>query len=314
MSNIAILIPSFNSESTIEDTLASVRSQQDLARVQAVYLADDHSTDNTITRAERAWRSDRPLRVFVRSSNCGERKNVNTGIHQLASDVDWVLVLHSDDIAKSHWISTMLSRIEDCPRTVATICSSWDVLHIDGQVEPGEDNLKRPVELILGNPEAVRGTLLNGCWWHISGCAIRIAAFRDVGEFLPDMPQLGDWEWLLRCLARGWSVEYVPRTLILYRNHGASVSSNSFRMHRDVLEALRVLRAHIGYLSAAELVRVHAKRANHLLHRVAGSVSRLQIERLARAIFMLGVTAINLAHCLAQKAHAVYVRRNSVEA
>ena len=54
------------------------------------------------------------------------------------------------------------------------------------------------------------------------------------------MPQLGDFEWLLRCLKLGYNVEYIPRTTMLYRMHSASVSSNSFRRGQDLLEQLEL--------------------------------------------------------------------------
>jgi len=68
------------------------------------------------------------------------------------------------------------------------------------------------------------------------------------------MPQLGDWEWLLRCLSKGYGIWYLPRATMLYRQHGGSVSSRSFREARDVRERLRILQAMSaqGYISAAE--------------------------------------------------------------
>src|SRR5690606_22498361 len=111
---------------------------------------------------------------------------------------------------------------------VGSICSSWDMLQLNGSVTPGEENLYTPVQVIAGNVQTVRGTLLRGCWWHVSGCAIRIRAFTDVGGFNSMLQYTSDWDWLLRCLQGGWSVEYIPRTLILYRAHQNSVSSKSF--------------------------------------------------------------------------------------
>src|SRR5439155_4241151 len=96
-------------------------------------------------------------------------------------------------------------------------------------------------------------TLMRGCWWHVSGCAIRIEAFENIGGFDANMPQLGDWEWLLRCLAAGWSVEYVPTTLIRYRQTPASVSSVSFRVDRDIRESLSIISRYSHLLTAPEL-------------------------------------------------------------
>src|SRR4029453_3425840 len=106
----------------------------------------------------------------------------------------------------------------------------------DGRVAVGEDDPGRPVKHIAGSPARVRETLLLGCWWHISGCAIRLRAFDQVGPFDASLPQLGDWDWLLRCLAAGWVVTYVPRALIIYRQTPGGVGSVSFQTDRDIRE------------------------------------------------------------------------------
>jgi hypothetical protein len=66
---------------------------------------------------------------------------------------------------------------------------------------------------------------------------------------------LGDFEWLLRCLKRGYDVEYIPRTTLLYRMHPASVSSNSFKRGQDLVERLELfgIYCHEKYLTEDEL-------------------------------------------------------------
>ena len=298
MSNIAILIPSFNSRATIGGTLASLVAQQSLDSVRAVYLADDCSTDDTVATASRSWSAPFALQIVTRKSNVGERCNVSEAIHKLPSDIQWVLLLHSDDIAKPNWVVTMADQIRKCEDSVATICCSWDVLQPSGYLDPGEDVPLRPVQLIHGDCESVRGTLLRGCWWHISGCAIRVSAFRDTGDFQSDFPQLGDWEWLLRCLERGWCVEYVPRTLIVYRSHSESVSSASFRTHRDIDEALRIVCAYKRYLGVRDLARFHVKRLGYLVRRIASSLLTLQVGRAFLALRLMGTIPVNLVRSL----------------
>ena len=113
---------------------------------------------------------------------------------------------------------------------------------------------------------------MRGCWWHISGCAIRMKAFDDVGEFDTRMPQLGDWDWLLRCLARGWSVEYIPRTLIRYRQHAASVSTLSFREDRDIRESLEIIGRHAVVLDSRDVLALHGQRMRSYARRLARAV------------------------------------------
>jgi glycosyltransferase involved in cell wall biosynthesis len=240
--SVAILVMSHNSSSTIAETIDSLLAQRDLGtRVAEVCLADDASSDDTVARASERWTSPVPLRVMARPHNLGQWGNCNDAMRQLAGRRDWVLLVHADDILKPNWLALMTGRIDACAAHVATICSSYDNLYADGHIVPGEEQPEHPIEVIEGTPRSVAGTLHRRCWWHISGCAIRCAAFQQAGPFMDTFPYMADWEWLLRILSLELAVEYVPRTLLLYRHHDASVSSGSFACGQDILDALDII-------------------------------------------------------------------------
>jgi GT2 family glycosyltransferase len=240
-----------------------------------------------------------PLEVLSADRNVGERTNVNRVLRRIRPEADWVLLLHSDDVAKPSWLRLMLDRISGCEASVASICSSWDDWMPDGSVIPGEDDPERPIEIIRGDRAAVRDTLRRGCWWHISGCAVRLRAFDDVGEFEQRMPQLGDWEWLLRCLARGWSVEYIPRTLIRYRQHEASVSALSFRTDHDIRESLEIIERHAPVLDTRDVLALHGKRMRSCARRLVRAVLRVDTRRAALVLQTWWRVAASLVRILA---------------
>lgn len=295
---IILLIPSYQSSNTILQTLNSVETQSNIARLSMVVLADDCSTDDSVDLVQRNWSLPVPLRVISQGSNVGERANVNHAIAQLGEEADWVLILHADDLAKPNWLTHMVARIENCPEEVGSICSSWDEWLPDDSIVPGEDASHREVELIPGKKETVVGTLKKGCWWHISGCAIRLNAFRDVKEFNRTLPQLGDWEWLLRLLSKGWAVEYIPRTLITYREHSGSVSHSSFKSNRDIEESLGIVRNYTHLLSRRDLVNFHVRRSWYLSRRFLRALTQLRLEGCVSALTGLGRTGHNLYRCL----------------
>ncbi|MBD2385325.1 glycosyltransferase family 2 protein [Cylindrospermum sp. FACHB-282] len=291
MIKIAILVPSFNNENTVNYTLESIQSQGAwLNKISSVYLADDCSSDRTVSLAKTLWMNSIPLNIFPRDKNLGQWENVNQAIDAIKDHVDWFIILHSDDIAKANWLEMMVSRIETCSENIGSICSSWENLMPDGSIVPGEDNPSIPIGVIEGNDASVKGTLLKGCWWHISGCAIRVKAFEDCGVFNPKFSQLGDWEWLLRCLHNGWSVEYIPRTLILYRQSNTSVSSQSFQTHRDIREFMEILPNYINYLKSTELLDIYMKQMKFISRRLIKSLITLNTERFylaCQVLFML---------------------------
>jgi len=264
-----IIVPCYNSAATIKETFDSIASQTRLDRIEAVYLVDDASGDDSAGIAAAAWANQQtPLVVSRNEVNLGERTSVNGVFAQIGDKADWVFIFHSDDIAKPHWLETMLERIDRCPENTGSVCSSWDDWFPGDRTVPGEDLPSRPATVITG-ARAARDTFFKGCWWHVSGCAIRMKAFREIGGFKPDMPQLGDLEWLIRVLKTGWAVDYVARTLILYRCHAGNVSSASFRTNRDIDEFLKVLRIHGDVLSPRESARLKARLAARALRRLA---------------------------------------------
>jgi glycosyltransferase involved in cell wall biosynthesis len=285
----AILIPAYNAAATIAETLSSLQKQgASLSRLAAVYVADDGSTDDTVGIAKRTWRSEVPLVAYECPDNLGERANVNRALGQFGRHMDWVCLLHADDLAKPNWLAHTLEVIASSGQDVASVCCSWDNLWPDGRVAVGEDDPGRPVQHIAGSPARVRETLLLGCWWHISGCAIRMRAFDEVGPFDASLPQLGDWDWLLRCLAGGWVVAYIPRALIVYRQTPGGVGSVSFQTDRDIREGLYVIRKYRSVLSRGDIARLHTTRAAFALRRAARGAMQWRWRRVAVALGTAG--------------------------
>ena len=230
---IAVVIPNYNSAKTIEDTLQSIKALNKLDLVTKVYLADDGSTDTSIQQAQSIF-SD--LYVLLNKPNIGQWKNLNRALQHIRSEgFDWVLVLHADDVVKPHWLELMVEQIENASTHVVSVCSSWDDWLPDGSIITGEDNSQRHVNLIKGTQEAVRNTIHRGCWWHISGAAIRLSVLETIGLFDPIYSHNSDYEYLLRILNSQLEVIYIPRTLLLYRYHDLSVSSHSFRYNLSLI-------------------------------------------------------------------------------
>jgi len=241
--NAAIVVPAFNAASTIVETLRAVQVCPGVAKLGGVFVCNDASTDNTPQLAADAWIGLPKLTILKNEQRLGERRTVNAAFQRLRRDYEWIFILHADDVVKKNWLDLYFERIKAAEPRVASICSSYDVWYPEAKrIEPGEDDLSRDLEIIRGARASVLDTLKAGCWWHISGCAIRVERFFEIGEFRPHMSQLGDFEWLLRCLKLGYDVEYIPRTTMFYRMHSKSVSSNSFRRGQDLVERLELFK------------------------------------------------------------------------
>jgi hypothetical protein len=148
-----------------------------------------------------------------------------------------------------------------------SVCSSWHCVYEDGRRELGEHFPERPAVSIATGPAAVINTLQRGCWWHFSGCLMHLPRFFQVGVFEADMPQLGDWDWLLRAALAEQTLVYVPQSLIDYRMFASSVSSVSFRTSRDAREMLHILQRFGARLSTDELLDILSTWRRRLLRR-----------------------------------------------
>jgi GT2 family glycosyltransferase len=257
----AIVIPAFNAAATIGETLRAVQACPGVAKLGGVFVCDDASTDNTREAAADAWTGMPKLTILQNGQRLGQHSTVNTAFERLRKHYEWIFILHADDVVKQNWLDLYFPRIKAAEPRVASICSSYDRWYpAANRIDPGEDDFSRDLEIIRGTRESVRGTLKAGCWWHISGSAIRVEQFSQIGGFRPHL-DIADFEWLLRCLKLGYDIEYIPRTTMLYRNHSASVSSNSFSKGRDLIELLELSESYYdeSYLAKQELQGVRKK-------------------------------------------------------
>ena len=84
MSKYVIIVPSYNCEHYVAETLQSLMMQNAaLKRCDCVILTDDCSQDKTIEIARTAWNAPIPLKVFVAEKNRGECNNMNECIARL---------------------------------------------------------------------------------------------------------------------------------------------------------------------------------------------------------------------------------------
>lgn len=281
---IAILIPTYNASKTVAETLVSVQKniyankQLDIT----TFIADDCSLDDTLDIIKNSWYLHTDiLKIMPSVKNQGERENLNRVIREIENEFNWVYILHADDIAKENWTSLLYYYAQKYPNA-ASITTSYDVLYENGRIEPGEN--KDEENLLEGSKEAIKSTLKNGTWFHISGCAINTQTFKKIGYFQKNLPQYGDMEFVIRIFLQQLSILYVPKSLTLYRQISTSVSSNSFKTNLDILEFSSLVAHFKSYFNREELVQQNKKFQTFLNKRIVKSAITLNIKRLFSAL------------------------------
>lgn len=300
MPDCVIAIPTYNAAGTLGETLMSIQALgSDLTRISEVVVADDCSTDDSMKVALNTWKLDRPpLRIVRNNENLGERETLNRVVEALPNSVSWMFILHADDMARSEWLSANFRAIDSAADDVGALTSSYDVLFPDGRLQYGENLGESGKVHIAPDLESIRGTVRNGCWFKISSCCLRVSAFKEVGGFQANLPQLGDWEYVLRLLRRGWGIDYLPLRLSVYRLSAQSVSSVSFKTHRDIKEACLIFLAYAPCLTAFDVSRRHLWYLQVLLRRSVSSFVKGDFQRLRDGFRLVPVLCSGWVACL----------------
>ena len=101
---ISVVVLSYNSQSTIIETLDSIKAQtyKDIE----IVVADDHSSDNTVAYIQK-WQSDNDfsaLRIVTSPENTGVTANANRGVR--AAKGNAVKIIAGDDTLNVKAIET----------------------------------------------------------------------------------------------------------------------------------------------------------------------------------------------------------------
>jgi glycosyltransferase involved in cell wall biosynthesis len=282
----ALIVPTLNSARTIGDCIESLLRQDALDRLAFVLIADGGSSDGTVDVARRMWTAEVPLEVRSTPPGRGEARDVTDAILSLPPEIEWVFLMHSDNVAKPNWLSEIMACVENADESVASVCSSYSSLYDDGRIEGGEDLPDVPARAIAGD-KAVADTLLAGCWWHHATAATRVSVIREFGGYNPEFRQYLDWDLLLRILSNGHAVIYLPRVLMLYRQHAASLSSKQIAKHIDIAESMVIFDRYGGALDRRQRVTFLTARLRSAVVRSATSLKRMQGARLLGAVSAL---------------------------
>jgi hypothetical protein len=275
---VSVVVPAYNAERTLDETLMSVR-QQSHGHLEII-VVDDGSTDGTATVARRHAAADRRLRL-VSIANSGVAVARNTAIR--ASTGDFIAPIDADDLwhpdkiarqmavmrargAMTGFVYTLSRRI-DCDNRVLR---TWG----DGLFE-GKVYLRMLLCNFVGNG---------------SSLLIRREAIDEVGGYEPELHRLGaqgtEDYFLQLMIARRWEVGLVPEFLTGYRQRPDSLSRAGERMARSHCLMLDRLARYFpetppDVLAAAE-AQVRAKLSVALLRAGRHSMALLEFSASAR--------------------------------
>ncbi|EDX76939.1 glycosyl transferase, group 2 family protein [Coleofasciculus chthonoplastes PCC 7420] len=222
MSLISVVIPVYNGEKTIRQTIESVINQT-FSNFELIVI-DDGSQDSTLDIVRSI--SDSRLKVFS-FPNAGLATSRNRGI-QLASG-DYISFIDADDLWTGNKLEAQLKALLDNPQ--AAVAFSWT----DCIDESGQFSRRGNYTTVSGNVYAQ--LLLTDFIENGSNLLIRSEAFKKVGYFNESLPAAEDWDMWLR-LAVNYEFAVVPSPQVFYRLSTTSMSANVVRQEAACLQVI----------------------------------------------------------------------------
>lgn len=215
MPTISIVMPAYNGERTILETLNSLQ-QQTFSNFEII-LINDGSTDRTLEIVNNF--KDPRLKIFS-YENGGLTAARNRGLSH--STGEFIALLDQDDLWTPDKLELQLAALQKNPE--AGVAYSWTSFmgankewFYSGNHVNFEGNVF--ADLLIDN------FLDNG-----SNPLMRRQAIESIGEFDPVVGPCDDWDYWLR-LAAQWSFVLVPKEQIFYRQSSTSLTSKSEVIH-----------------------------------------------------------------------------------
>ena len=142
MSKVAVIIPAYNSQQYIGDTVRSVINQT--YSDWQIVVSDDNSSDQTIDVVNKFKKTDSRIEVYTHT-NLGYAANCNYGLSKVSQDTDFIMFLDNDDFLEPYALELLVERLDTNPDAVAAYGLPRFVNHL------GEPDSQKP-ERYFGYP------------------------------------------------------------------------------------------------------------------------------------------------------------------
>lgn len=217
----SIVVPAYNAESTLAETLDAILGQE-FADWECI-VVDDGSVDGTRALAESYASRDTRVRT-VSQPNQGSGGAYNTGVR--VAKGRFVVLCSADDVLLPGYLREMDAFIASE--------AGFDIYSSNGYFWRAEDDSRELVYAAGVRDEVMSLTLADVvalCFYSV-GAAYRRELFDLVGGYRVDV--FGeDYDFWLRALAAGARHRYLPKALSLHRVSPTQKSANLERAYRS---------------------------------------------------------------------------------
>ena len=220
---ISVIIPVYNGEKTIKQTIKSVLKQT-FSDFELIVI-NDGSQDSTLEIVSSI--QDHRLKIFS-YLNAGLATSRNRGFSH--SSGEFIAFLDADDLWTQDKLEKQLAALQANPQ--AAVAYSWT-----DYIDESNQLLRRGSHITLNGSDVYPKLLVINFIENGSNPLIHREALTQVGDFDPSVNIVADWDMWLRLAAR-YPFVAVPSPQILYRQPVNSMSSN---ISQQEVEGLQVI-------------------------------------------------------------------------
>jgi glycosyltransferase involved in cell wall biosynthesis len=219
---ISVVIPVYNGEKTIQQTINSVLNQT--FKDWELIIIDDGSQDSTVKIIREI--EDSRIRIFS-YDNGGLALSRNRGIDH--AEGEYITFLDADDLWTPDKLEAQFQALQENPE--AMVAYSWT-----DYIDESSQFLHSGRHITI-NGNIYQHLLVNNFLENGSNPLIRKQALNQVGEFDTSLKAGEDWDMWLR-LAAHYQFVAVPLPQILYRVSTGSMSSQIKNQERECLKVI----------------------------------------------------------------------------
>lgn len=228
MPKISVIVPVYNGERYLRESIESVLSQS--YRDFELIVVDDGSSDNTREVISQYDGKYSYFKAVYHSENKGVSAAKNSGI--AVSSGEFLVFAAADDIQEKERLKVSIQALEEN--------SDLDMVFIDCQMIDSEGNLlnrRKGYPAGMSSENAVLYQLKRNHLW--SG----LVMLRKTTDILFDetIPNAVDYELFLRMLLNGASLSVINSPLLRYRVHDSNISGNAKVSGKSVEKILQRL-------------------------------------------------------------------------
>lgn len=255
MSKVSVIMPAYNVQDYIEESIRSVQ-EQEYGNWELI-VVDDGSTDETVKVVESIRKKDRRIRL-LRQENQGVSFARNRGIRE--AEGRFIAFLDGDDLWEKDFLSKMLKKQKETDKKF--ILCGYDRLLSKTHINKLENFYPEDKKILYYYASLDFKT-------HIGAILIeKESLIKNEIKFTPECSIGEDVEFIYKSLAL-FPASVVPEALMLYRKREGSVSRKCWNVEKTITSIFafeRVKKFFESHVGENDEIKLVLPMINHLVN------------------------------------------------